>query len=275
MLAQQADEPPVDEPAAVDSDELAAPSSLRILLAEDNAVNQKVALALLHRLGYGADVASNGLEALAALERRPYDVVLMDVQMPELDGLDASRRICERWPPEARPRIIAMTANALLEDREACFAAGMDDYLAKPVRPDQLAAALSRARPLGDHGRSSGVNGALTLEASALESLRELGGDEFLSEVVVTFLGDAPSLMASLRAALERGEAGEVRRAAHTLKSNGQTFGAAGFSELCRELEERAKSGELDGAGELADRIDHEYVALVEALAPLRLEPAS
>jgi PAS domain S-box-containing protein len=148
VLAQQADEPRVAKPAAVDGDEPAAASSLRILLAEDNAVNQKVALALLHRLGYRADVAWNGFEALAALERRPYDVVLMDVQMPELDGLDASRRICERWPPEARPRIIAMTANALLEDREACFAAGMDDYLAKPVRPEELAAALSRARPL-------------------------------------------------------------------------------------------------------------------------------
>jgi CheY-like chemotaxis protein len=128
------------------------------------------------------------------VQRQTYDVVLMDVQMPELDGLDASRRICERWPPEARPRIIAMTANALLEDREACFAAGMDDYLAKPVQPEELATALSRARPLADNGQASGVNGALTLEASALESLRELGGDEFLSEVVVTFLADAPSL---------------------------------------------------------------------------------
>ena len=94
-------------------------------------------------------MAANGLEALEALERQPYDVVLMDVQMPELDGLDASRRICERWPPETRPRIIAMTANAMLEEREACFAAGMDDYVAKPIRPDELAEALRRARPLG------------------------------------------------------------------------------------------------------------------------------
>src|SRR6185369_3918235 len=121
-------------------------SALRILLAEDNAVNQKVALRILDSLGYRADVASDGLEALEALERQPYDVVLMDVQMPKLDGLDASRRICERWPPESRPRIIAMTANAMNEDREACFAAGMDDYLAKPVRSEELAAALGRVR---------------------------------------------------------------------------------------------------------------------------------
>ena len=138
----------MQDAAEVAADGQPAMSSLRILLAEDNAMNQKVALRLLERLGYRADVASNGLEALAALERQPYDVVLMDVQMPELDGLDASRRICERWPPESRPHIIAMTANALPEDREACFAAGMNDYVAKPIRADELAAALKRARPL-------------------------------------------------------------------------------------------------------------------------------
>ncbi len=131
--------------AAVD-EEVPETSSLRILLAEDNPVNQKVALRILERLGFRADVASNGLEALEALEREPYDVVLMDVQMPEMDGLDASRRICARWPAESRPRIVAMTANAMIEDREACFAAGMDDYIAKPVSPEALAEALSRAR---------------------------------------------------------------------------------------------------------------------------------
>ena len=146
-LAEQLQEPAVDEP---DVDKPAT-SSLRILLAEDNAVNQKVALRLLDQLGYRADVAANGLEALEALERQPYDVVLMDVQMPELDGLDASRRIRERWPAEARPRIVAMTANAMPEDRQACFAAGMDDYLAKPIRPTELAEALRRARPLDGH----------------------------------------------------------------------------------------------------------------------------
>ena len=122
-------------------------SPLRILLAEDNAVNQKVALRLLQQLGYQADVAWNGLEALAALERQAYDVILMDVQMPELDGLDTTRRIGKRLEPDERPRIIAMTANALPEDREACLAAGMEDYLAKPIRPDELAAALRRVQP--------------------------------------------------------------------------------------------------------------------------------
>jgi PAS domain S-box-containing protein len=150
VLTQSGRETVPVEPAAGGGDGAGTSeaSSLRILLAEDNAVNQKVALRILGKLGYGADVASNGLEALEAVERESYDVVLMDVQMPELDGLEASRRICERWP-ESRPRIIAMTANAMLEDREACFAAGMDDYVAKPVRAEELAEALSRVRARG------------------------------------------------------------------------------------------------------------------------------
>jgi PAS domain S-box-containing protein len=246
-----------------------ATSSLRILLAEDNGVNQKVALRLLDQLGYRADVASNGLEALDAIERKPYDVVLMDVQMPELDGLDASRRICERWPADGRPRIIAMTANAMPEDREACFAAGMDDYVAKPIRPNELQKALSRARPLGNTRAVSAEGAAASLDASAVDSLRGLGG-EFLAEVIDAVLSDAPTLVATLRTTYEEGDTEGLRRAAHTLKSNGQTFGAGRFSELCRELELRARSDELDGTAELVDRIAREYPALEKSLAALR-----
>jgi CheY-like chemotaxis protein/HPt (histidine-containing phosphotransfer) domain-containing protein len=256
------------EAAEASTEGKAAASSLRILLAEDNPMNQMVALRLLQRLGYGADVASNGLEAIEALERKPYDVVLMDVQMPELDGLDATRRICERWPAESRPRIIAMTANALPEDREACFAAGMNDYVAKPIRAEELAQALKRTKPLRQldatpNGRDAGF------DASALESLRELGGDEFLAEVIDAFLDDAPTLLETLRFHEGR-DLEEVRRAAHTLKSNGATLGAEEFSNLCRELEQRAKTGRLDGASELVARIEREYKPLQERLTALR-----
>jgi signal transduction histidine kinase/DNA-binding response OmpR family regulator len=131
--------------------EMAQRQPLRILLAEDNAVNQKLALRLLAQLGYRADLAANGLEAIAAVERQHYDVVLMDVQMPELDGLEASRMICQRWPRPHRPRLIAVTANAMQGDREQCLEAGMDAYISKPIRVDELVAALNET-PILDGG---------------------------------------------------------------------------------------------------------------------------
>jgi CheY-like chemotaxis protein len=268
VLAERVEEPQAAA-AAVHGAEPAA-STLRILLAEDNAVNQKVALALLGQLGYRADVAWNGLEALAALERHSYDVVLMDVQMPELDGLDATRQICARWSPEVRPRIIAMTANALLEDREACFAAGMDDYVAKPIRPEELAGALTRSMPLQAKSEADSAAAGPSLDTAALDSLRELGGDDFLTEVIDTFFADAPTLLATLRRSLDEEDTAELRRAAHTLKSNGSTLGAGDFAELCRTVEQRAKEGQLSGAAELVDRIDQAYESLHDALAKLR-----
>jgi PAS domain S-box-containing protein len=244
-------------------------SALRILLAEDNAMNQKVALRLLERLGYRADVATNGLEAIEALARKPYDVVLMDVQMPELDGLDATRRICERWPAESRPHIIAMTANALPEDREACFAAGMNDYVAKPIRAEELAAALKRTKPRRNGDAGSDEADYATLDGGALQSLRDLGGADFLDEVIDAFLAEAPELLATLRRSLDSRSTEELRRAAHTLKSNGTTLGAEAYAELCRALELQAKSGELDGASELVDRIERAYEPLRDALTAL------
>jgi CheY-like chemotaxis protein len=148
-------------------------SPLRILLAEDNVVNQKVALALLGHLGYRADVAWNGQEVIDALASRSYDVVLMDVQMPEMDGLEATRVIRERWP-DGRPTIIAMTANAMAEDREACLAAGMDDYVAKPIRPDVLVDALRRASP--DPGHPPGNAATTSASDGAIASGRSATG---------------------------------------------------------------------------------------------------
>jgi CheY-like chemotaxis protein len=120
-----------------------------VLLAEDNAVNQKLALRLLERMGLSADVVGDGREAISAVRKRRYDVVLMDVQMPEMDGLTATRQIVQKWPREKRPWIVAMTANAMAGDREACLDAGMDDYVSKPIRPDELQAALARVPVAG------------------------------------------------------------------------------------------------------------------------------
>ncbi len=145
IFAVQPVQPETSAPARPTLDaEMASRHPLRILLAEDNAVNQKLALRLLSQMGYRADLASNGLEAVQAVERQPYDVILMDVQMPEMDGLEATRQICARWSPGERPRIVAMTASAMQGDREMCIAAGMDDYLSKPIRVEELVAALQR-----------------------------------------------------------------------------------------------------------------------------------
>ncbi|MCP2732694.1 response regulator, partial [Limnofasciculus baicalensis] len=141
------EQPSNSQPVQFDT-ELAQKLPLRILLAEDNKVNQKVALHLLKRLGYSADIAQNGQEVLVALRRQSYDVVLMDVQMPEMDGLEASRRICQEWPKCQRPRIIAMTANAMEGDREKCLAAGMNDYISKPIRLESIVQALSQCSVL-------------------------------------------------------------------------------------------------------------------------------
>jgi signal transduction histidine kinase/CheY-like chemotaxis protein len=149
------------EPAVREADgTLAERMPLRILIAEDNRINQKVALKLLERIGYRADVAANGVEALRALERQAYDVVLMDVQMPEMDGLAATRAIRERWPGSSGPRVVAMTANAMRDDREACLAAGMDDFVSKPVVLAQLAAALERCGAAGRSASRSGQSAA-------------------------------------------------------------------------------------------------------------------
>jgi CheY-like chemotaxis protein len=125
---------------------MAARHPLRILLAEDNVVNQKLALRLLQQMGYRADLASNGIEAIESVERQRYDVVRMDVHMPEMDGIAAARAITTRWRAGERPRIVAMTANAMQGDREICLAAGMDDYLTKPIRVERLVEALNLAQ---------------------------------------------------------------------------------------------------------------------------------
>ena len=237
---------------------------LRILLAEDNAVNQRVALLLLEKLGYRADVAADGRETLQALERQPYDVVLMDVQMPEIDGLEATRMIVERWPGSGRPRIIAMTAGATEADREACLEAGMDDYVSKPIRQEELAAALARAAPgsVLSEPRPSRV-----IDPVALDRLLEtVGGEEAFQDVMTTFLEDTERSLDALRADLAAERTTEVRRRAHSLKSTAATFGASRLSDLSRRLEDLGRSGHLEHATALVDDLSAEFARVREAL---------
>jgi PAS domain S-box-containing protein len=279
---------------------------LHILLAEDNATNQKLALRLLEKLGYRADMAANGLEALEALERQSYDLILMDVQMPEMDGLEATQHIRRTWPGERGPYIIAMTANAMQGDREECLVAGMDNYISKPIRVEELVEALSQCRPLSEQrsrpvGEQESSVGAKASDAEApeekatekqgegritpttqhaeeilypiaLEKLNKMvdGDTDFLAELIDTFLEDAPQLLADLRQALEQGDAAGLRLAAHTLKSNSVDFGAATLAKLCQELETMGKAGVLAGANQLVMQAETEYEQVKVALATVR-----
>jgi len=226
---------------------------LRILIAEDNDVNQKVARRLLERLGYDADVASNGREALERLEETTYDLVLMDVQMPEMDGLEASRAICARWPAGQRPRIVAMTAEAMQGDREKCLAAGMEDYLVKPVILDQLRKVLAKCPPrlLPEEA---------VLDRSVLDQLREdLGGVAPLDDVIATFLDKTPATLAALSEAAARSDAAGMRKAAHLIKGTSATIGARTLAQQCAEVEALCQAGSLTDAANRVGAIEESY----------------
>jgi PAS domain S-box-containing protein len=249
---------------------------VRILLAEDNAVNQQVALRSLERLGYRADVAGNGFEAIEALERQAYDVVLMDVQMPELDGLEATRRIVARWPAGRRPRIIAMTANAMRGDRERCLKAGMDDYISKPVRLDELESALERHVPAPPPAQGAPAPGAAPLlDRGALDQLQHgFGGGNpaTVIEFIDLFLAETAGLLRDLRRAVADESIDQIRRAAHTLKSTSALVGAAAFAELCRDLEEAAIAPPIAGLEARHALIESSYDESVAALRAIRDE---
>ena len=253
LVAAAAGEPP------------AARSPLRILVAEDNDVNQQLIQLMLEKLGYHADIAANGVEALESLERQRYDVVLMDVEMPEMDGLEATRRIHRRWGRDERPHIVAVTANAMQGERELGIEAGMDDYVSKPIRLEELAEALSRVRPLGawqeDVRAGAGAPGdggtahadvVTAVDPAVVDRLTtSLGSPAAVATMIDTFLEGAPGRLASIAAAVGRGDAGVVRLEAHTLKGNAATFGATRLEELARRLESDAKRGRLSSADDL------------------------
>ena len=262
-------------PSPVELDpEMATRHPLRILIAEDNIVNQKLALRLLEQLGYRADVAANGLEAVAAIERQPYDLVLMDVQMPEMDGFEASREIARRWPGDDRPRIVAMTANAMQGDRELCLAAGMDDYMSKPIRVDELVAALQRtAAEDSAHKPETERPSTEVLNRAAFERLRTAMGAGFLDELLSTFVEDTQELLGTMRRAFGEKDPDALRRAAHSLKSNAASVGAMTLSSLARDLEMLAKSGNVDGARARVDRLAVECERVTRALREVEREP--
>ena len=257
---------------------------MRILLADDHPTNQKLGLKVLERLGYRADVAGNGIEVLQALGQQAYDLILMDIEMPDMDGLEATAQIRKQWGTDG-PGIIAMTANAMEGDRDRYLAAGMNGYVSKPIQVRELVQAMEQWNT--EHRRSDqpeavedtstpcasapGTNGSTYLDREALENLLELiGGDrDALIELVESFLTEGPKLVDQLTGAADTSDAGGVRRAAHTLKSSGSDFGATALAAMCRDLEDRSRDGDISDAVTRAGQIEREYAQAEAALKEL------
>jgi signal transduction histidine kinase/CheY-like chemotaxis protein/HPt (histidine-containing phosphotransfer) domain-containing protein len=279
---------------------LAEQLPLHILLVDDISLNQKVALQMLQRLGYRADVASNGQEALFALRRQSYDVVFMDVQMPEMDGLEATRAILKQWSPPERPWIIAMTAHAMQGDREECLTAGMNDYISKPIRVEAIVQALRKyagellsrgAGELLSRGAVEQTNKLHTdnlreqlspapdrsghpcspapIDPQVLQALRDMAGEDaasVLAEIIESYLEDAPPRLLAVSKAVAEVDAVTLQKSAHALRSLSVTVGAIPVSQLCEALEAMGRVGTTEGASKLVEQLQAEYERLEAAL---------
>jgi CheY-like chemotaxis protein/HPt (histidine-containing phosphotransfer) domain-containing protein len=233
---------------------------------------------VLQKLGYRADLSNNGIEVLQALEQKAYDVILLDVQMPEMDGLEAARKICERWTRDKRPCIIAMTGNALMGDREKCLAAGMDDYISKPVRIAELQSVLERWGPTRFRKpdtsflfRPSKTSSESLLDESILEELRDISPDEggnIVRELVSLFLEGAPHRLAQINQFIT--DPPKLAFHAHALKSMGLNLGAKRIVDLSQKLEELGLSGDLAGAPALVRELETVFNQTKLHLLPLR-----
>ena len=269
----------------------------RLLVADDNETNQMVAVSMLRRLGYNADVAASGREAIEALARRPYDAVLMDCQMPIMDGFKATEAIRKaELGSGRRTPIIAMTANAFKEDREKCLAAGMDDYVPKPVRVEDLDRVLRLAIDFSAGSENAGAETAAARERTVVKGreraasrrghvrrgvesdpidrqrLAVLRGidpknrDRFVADLIDKFMEEAPQHLNRLREATQRGDAGGLERAAHGLQSSAGALGAETLAARCAEIEEMARAGRPGEAlGRLAG-LEREYRRACRAL---------
>ena len=247
------------------------PASARILVAEDNEVNQKVAVKILEKLGYRVEVADNGQEAVDAVAKTPYDAILMDCQMPVMDGFAATAAIRESQGSEGHTPIIAMTASAMVGDREKCLAAGMDDYVSKPVSPESLHDALLRwlPRPSTDFLEGAESEGAgaseSPLDASVIDTLWSIDEEgRLLEEVIETFLRIAPRRIESLGEAL--GDPATLERVAHSFLGSCGNLGARRMADLCGRLEHLGRAGSTQGAAALVEALGQEHLAVRRAL---------
>ena len=245
---------------------------MHILLTEDNLVNQRLAVRLLEKHGYTVKVANNGREAVTALEREHFDLTLMDIQMPEMDGFEATAAIRERERRTGKHLpIIAMTAHAMQGDRERCLAAGMDAYISKPIQTTELFKLIAELAPAPAKGAAPPAPSALQSEAfdQAVALARVEGDWELLAELIELFADDCPRLLAEIEQAIAQGEGTALTRAAHALKGAASNFGAEIVVGLALRLEELGQAGQLAEANTLCPKLETEVARLNAALSGL------
>jgi CheY-like chemotaxis protein/HPt (histidine-containing phosphotransfer) domain-containing protein len=232
---------------------------LRILVAEDSPINQKLAVGILAKLGYDADVAENGLEALELVRKSRYDLVFMDLQMPQMDGLEATRRILATGPADERPRIVAMTANAMPGDRERCLTAGMDDYIAKPILPVDVQALIERVAggaaspPLAERDAPPLMDQRIVAELRAID---EPGRPSLLRSLMQDYLAETPGAISEIKRFADRREASLLALRAHKLAGVSASLGAAGINEVCVRIERHIAAGDLTGLAAMIDQLE-------------------
>jgi CheY-like chemotaxis protein/HPt (histidine-containing phosphotransfer) domain-containing protein len=242
---------------------LARRHPMRILVVEDSTINQKLAVGMLSKFGYVADLASNGADAVEMARRNPYDLVFMDLQMPVMDGLEATRRIHAALPAGQRPRIVAMTANALPSDRQRCIDAGMDDYIAKPILPAAVQALLEKWAP--QRAPAPDPDAGL-LNEPVLRELAALG-EQMLKGLVDDWLREAPAVVGAMKQHAHDGDPAEVARRAHKLGGTSASLGASGVAEVCYRIEEQVRGGDASALPSLIDELEMRFARTRAVLA--------
>jgi two-component system, sensor histidine kinase and response regulator len=258
------------------SDLLEQRKGIRILVAEDNAVNQQVALGVLASLGYAADAVANGLEAVEATTRIQYAAILMDCQMPEMDGYEATRRIRAAEENGWQIPIIALTADVVADARTRSLAAGMNDYVTKPINPDELATALERWAPVGSAPRAKNAGPQAIdgpLDPTVIENLRklEVATPGLLRNVAELFVRDTPVRLEGLRNALREEDAVSLARLAHAMKGSAANLGARGMAAICADVEACAAEGDLKAAPVRVGALDQEFDRVRSALVTIAM----
>jgi CheY-like chemotaxis protein len=234
---------------------------LAILVVEDSLINQKLAVGILRKFGYESDVAANGLEAVEMVHGRRYDLVFMDLQMPLMDGLEATRRIVASLPPHLRPRIVAMTANAMPGDRERCLEAGMDDYIAKPILPAAVQTVIerwaARGAPAPDTLSDTPlIDDSVVRELAALD---EPGVPSMMRGLLQDYLHETPGTVSAIKQHWQHRDAAELARRAHKLAGVSASLGAAGVAHVCRRIEQRAAQGDYEALPALIDELEMRF----------------